>query len=162
MTYFRAWDEDDDPDKLLDPNGQLSTPWGEPKHGPCEKCGGTGRVEWRCRSCLAAGALHTCACCRGRISFVDRCPTCEGTGEVTRTTRDGVSVFPTLKGRYLYLAERGGTADGQVIVELDGALSDDVDLDADEGALLVKPERIVSVRPFHADLLADAAARVRG
>ena len=161
MTYFRAWDEGDDPEKLLDSAEQLATPWGEPRHGPCEKCLGRGEVEWHCRSCIAGGARHTCASCSGRISFTDRCPSCDGTGEITRTTRDGVSVFPTLEGLYLYLAERGGESDRRVVVELDGPLSDDVDLDADAGALLVKPARIVAVHPLRDDLMTDAAERAR-
>jgi hypothetical protein len=161
VTYFRAWEESEDPNKLLDPDEQLSTPWGEPRHGRCEKCDGSGRVAWRCRSCLAGGGRHECAACQGRITFVDRCPSCEGTGEVTRTTREGVSVVPTIEGLYLYLAERGGEADGKVIVELDGPLSGDVDLDAEAGALLVKPERVVAVRPLRDDLMREAADRVR-
>jgi hypothetical protein len=35
---------------------------------------------------------------------------------------------------------------GSVVVELEGRESDDVDFDADEGALLVYPTRIVGVR----------------
>ena len=87
-----------------------------------------------------------------------RCPTCEGTGEITRTKRDGVSVFPTVEGLHIYLAERGADLTGKEVVELDGRLSDDVDLDADAGALLLKPDRVVSVHPLRRDLLEPSAA----
>lgn len=41
-----------------------------------------------------------------------------------------------------------------VIVELDGDLSDEADDDHAEGALLIFPTRIVSVRPVPADMIA--------
>lgn len=40
------------------------------------------------------------------------------------------------------------------LVELDGPLSDEEDDDAAEGALLILPTRIVSVRPIPADMVA--------
>jgi hypothetical protein len=152
MSYFRAWDRGEDPEQLLDPSQQFSTPWGEPDHGRCDKCGGSGRTTWRCRSCLDL-ADGGCEACGGRITFVAECPTCEGTGEITRTVRDGVSVFPTRAGLYRYLAEREVDLDGRLIVELDGALSGDLDLDADAGALLIRPRRIIAARPLPQDLL---------
>ncbi len=44
--------------------------------------------------------------------------------------------------------------EGKVVVELEGRLSDERDLDADAGALLVHPERIVAIEPLDAELLA--------
>jgi len=155
MTYFRLWDEGDDPARLLDPAEQLSTPWGEPDHGPCDKCRGSGEAPWRCLSCVA-GCQPDCECCGGRVSFVDRCPACEGTGEISRTRREGVSVFPTELGLYAYFLERDAQLTGKTMVELDGPLSGDVDLDADAGALLVRPERIVEARPIDPALVSRA------
>lgn len=39
------------------------------------------------------------------------------------------------------------------MVELEGRLSDEPDLDADAGALLIHPERIVAVEPLHAEMV---------
>ncbi len=160
LTYFRAWDEDADPAALLEPSEQFSTPWGEPDHGRCDKCGGAGRTRWRCRSCLSFEAEPSCEACGGRVTFVEECPACEGSGEITRTRRDGVSVFGTEAGLYLYLAERGADLDGKVVIELDGQLSGDLDLDADAGALLIRPTAVVGARPLRPDLLERARARV--
>jgi hypothetical protein len=55
-----------------------------------------------------------------------------------------VSVFPTLGGLYRYLAERGVEVEDGKIIELRGELSDDRDLDADEGAVLLHPTEIVT------------------
>jgi hypothetical protein len=43
-----------------------------------------------------------------------------------------------------YLHERGADLEGRVILELDAALSADTDLDADRGALLVLPKRVMA------------------
>jgi hypothetical protein len=56
--------------------------------------------------------------------------------------RAGISSFPTLQGLRRYLAERDEDPSGEVILELEGDLSSDRDLDADEGAILVFPHRI--------------------
>jgi hypothetical protein len=45
--------------------------------------------------------------------------------------------------------------EGKVVVELEGTISDERDLDADAGALLVCPERIVAVFPLDARLLEE-------
>lgn len=159
-TYFRRSREDEDPAELLHPSEQHSTPWGEPEHGPCDKCGGSGEADFECRSCLEEGSLAHCLACEGRVRWRGTCPACEGTGEITRTTRRGVSVFPSLGGLYRYLAERDPDLDGWVIVELEGDISDDVDLDADAGALLVFPTQIVHVHAGDPELLAKIAARL--
>ncbi len=147
QRYFRRWPRDRDPRVLLQPDEQESTPWGEPDHGPCDKCRGSGRVQYRCRSCLH-GACSDCPACAGRTEYVDVCPACEGDGRIDRTKRDGVSVFPTIDGLYHYIAERGAEADGYGTVELEGDLTGDHDLDADAGALLIRPTRVVGVHPF--------------
>jgi hypothetical protein len=141
--YFRLYDACDDPADLLDPGNQWSAPWGAPDRGPCDKCGGAGTTAYECRSCIATADLQ-CPACDGRVRFEDVCPACEGSGVIDRTTRPGVSVFPSLDGLYRYLGEREVDLDGCVIVELEGQLAEDVDLDADAGALLVRPTRIAA------------------
>ena len=105
-TYFHSCPVDAEPESLLDPANQFTTPWGEPNHGPCDKCAGDGSVR-----------------------------------------------FPSRGGLYRYLAERDADVGDRVLVELEGELSEDVDLDADAGALLVHPTRIVAVQPLDAALL---------
>ena len=145
--YFRRWPHDRDPHVLLRPDEQESTPWGEPEHGPCNKCEGSGTVGYRCRSCID-GVLADCPACGGRCEFVAVCPACEGDGCIDRTRRDGVSVFPSADGLYRYIIERRAGTDGCLLLELEGELTDDRDLDADAGALLIRPTRIVGVHPF--------------
>ncbi len=159
QRYFRCWPRDRDPRALLRPDEQESTPWGEPEHGPCDKCEGAGTVQYRCRSCLDVAAPE-CPACAGRTQFVDVCPTCEGDGQIDRTRRDGVSVFPSTDGLYHYIAERGAGADGQELLELEGDLTGDRDLDADAGALLIRPTRVVGVHPFDGARLATVRQRL--
>jgi hypothetical protein len=84
--------------------------------------------------------------CAGKVKWDDTCPSCDGTGEVTRVERAGISSFPTLPGLIRYLEERDADLSGDVFLELEGELSGDRDLDADEGAILIFPTRIVSTR----------------
>jgi hypothetical protein len=154
--YFRLWSATEDPEQLLEPRNQWSTPWGAPGEGPCEKCHGAGTTRYRCASCLEGTAVRACPACAGRVEFTDVCPSCEGDGMIDRTRRRGASVFPTVAGLYRYLAERNADAD-DCILELEGELTGDRDLDADAGALLVRPTRIVATHPFdHARLRALA------
>ena len=44
------------------------------------------------------------------------------------------------------MLRRRGTLDGAIVVELEGEPTEDEDFDADEGALLITPTRIVGVR----------------
>ena len=152
--YFHHWSSDEDPGVLLRPENQHSTPWGAPDRGPCDKCRGEGMTHYSCRSCVERGAEADCPACGGRVDFLDVCPACEGDGEIDRTERDGVSVFPSIEGLYRYIAEQEADADGGVIVELEGKLTGDRDLDADAGALLIRPTRLVATHPFD-----DARAR---
>ena len=55
-------------------------------------------------------------------------------------------MFPDEEGLYRYMRKRDANLDGSVLVELEGEPSQDEDFDADEGALLVHPTRIVDVR----------------
>jgi uncharacterized protein YbcI len=45
------------------------------------------------------------------------------------------------------MVDRGADFEDCVVVELEGDVSEDEDFDADEGALLVLPTRILDVRP---------------
>lgn len=158
-TFFHSCDAGADPGTLLDPERQFSTPWGAPDHGDCDKCKGAGRVRYECRSCLEGGTDEDCPSCEGRICFEGVCPACEGSGAIDRTRRRGIAVFPSLAGLYRYLAEHDADIAGKVVVELEGNISDDLDLDADEGALLVHPTAIVGIRPFDEELIDAIRAR---
>jgi hypothetical protein len=143
-TYFRLHPGDEDPQDLLKPENQLSRPWGGADRGRCDKCGGSGRTTFHCASC-ARQADPRCEVCHGDVEFEGRCPTCKGSGEITESERRGVSVFQDADGLYRYMLRRDSDVDGSLLVELEGRESDDVDFDADEGALLVFPTRIVGV-----------------
>jgi hypothetical protein len=122
-SYFRLHPEDEDPDDLLDPEKQVSEPWGSSEDGsPCDKCHASGRLK-----------------------KFGECPTCKGTGKVTDTRRRGVSVFSEPDTLFRYMLRRDADMSTSQLVELEGELSHDVDFDADEGALLVFPKRIVKV-----------------
>ena len=148
-TFFHSCPAETDPASLLDPDQQVTEPWGEPEHGPCDKCGGRGTTAYECFSCLEAGSDPGCLACQGRVRFERTCPTCLGTGEIHRTKRRGIAVFPRREGLYRYLAWKSDArVEGKVVVELAGEMSEDRDLDADHGALLIFPEELVSVEPL--------------
>lgn len=114
-------------------------PWA-PLNGPGVSRVWVGEVDKMCESCNGNGYGYddedeqvTCGCCRG-------------TGRV-EDVRRGVSVCADLDDLRAYFADRGANWRGDVVVELEGELSDDDDWDAGAGALLVLPTRIVSVRP---------------
>ncbi len=69
-----------------------------------------------------------------------------------------MSVFPDEEGLYRYMLDRGADFEDCVVVELEGHESEDEDFDADEGALLVIPTRIVDARPVDEDRLREAKA----
>lgn len=98
--------------------------------------------------------------CAGRVRFVAQCPTCEGGGEIDHTKRLGVSVFPTRAGLLRYLVERDADLSGAVVVELEGEPSGELDLDADTGALLVKPTRIIATHQIDNDLVRGIRERL--
>lgn len=70
-----------------------------------------------------------------------------------------MSVFPAVEGLYRYIAERDAALP-DCIVELEGELTGDRDLDADTGALLVRPTSVVALHPF--DRARVRAPRTRG
>jgi len=116
-------------------------------------------VRHRCLSCVERGPEDECPACGGRVEFVDVCPACEGDGTIDRTKRRGVSVFPSVEGLYRYMAERDAEPD-DLVVELEAELSGDRDLDADAGALVVVPSRVVGTQPFDTERLAVLRSRL--
>jgi hypothetical protein len=144
-TWFRLHARDDDPQRLLDPERQRSKPWGGTVYGRCTKCGGEGETVHECESCREH-VDPSCPSCAGRIRYRAECPACEGSGEVDDSERDGVSVFPDEDALYRYMVRRDADIEEARLVELEGEPSEDEDFDADEGAVLVRPRRIVSVR----------------
>src|SRR3954447_10473700 len=160
-TFFHSHPEGKDPGVLLDPDNQVSEPWGEPEHGPCDKCGGHGTTAYECFSCMEAGPDPDCPACQGRVRYEQTCPACEGGGEIHRTRRHGLPVFPSREGLYRYLAWKSDAGvEGKVVVELAGELSEDRDLDADHGALLVLPDRVVSVERLDTAIVAPTPDRL--
>ncbi|HEX2084326.1 MAG TPA: hypothetical protein VHF89_01475 [Solirubrobacteraceae bacterium] len=126
--------------------------------GRCDKCGGDG-VTWHdCASCEENGPDDDCPSCGGELRYKDTCPACEGNGYITDAQRRGVSVFPDEDGLYRYMVEHDADFEGCVVVELEGRESEDEDFDADEGALLVIPTKIVDSRPVDKDRLREAKA----
>jgi hypothetical protein len=87
-----------------------------------------------------------CPVCGGDVRYWGECPACGGSGEIDDSSRDGVSVFPDEKGLYRYMLRRRGKLGDALLVELEGEPTEDEDFDADEGALLIRPTRIVDVR----------------
>lgn len=147
-TFFRLQSPDDPPDTVLVPANQECAPWDGGREGPCDKCRGAGETDHRCLSCLEAGRDPGCPACRGRVRWRATCPVCRGTGEIDPAVRRGVSVFPRPEGLLRYMRERDTEIDGQLLVELEGVHSDDEDFDADEGALLIVPMRVVNAGPL--------------
>ena len=143
-TYFRVEPGDRDPKYLLDPGNHESEPWSGTVHGRCDKCGGSGETEHECESCKVSGTDPNCPSCKGELRFMDACPACEGSGEIDDSSREGISVFPDEDGLYRYMIKRDADLnDSCRLVTLEGEQSHDEDFDADEGALLVRPRRIV-------------------
>lgn len=147
-TYVRIDPAGEEPQRLLDHAEHVCEPWGGARAGErCDKCGGSGETEWECDSCVAAGSDPDCPACHGRVRWGDRCPVCLGSGVVDGAERHGVSVFPRVEGLLRYMRRRGDDIASDVVVAVEGEPSGDVDFDADEGALLICPTRIVEARP---------------
>ena len=143
-TYYRVEPGDRDPEDLLDPDNQETEPWSGTVRGKCDKCGGSGETEHECESCKDGTPDPNCPACGGEVRYTDECPACEGSGEIDDSARDGVSVFPDEDGLYRYMLKRDADLDDRCqLVELEGEESQDEDFDADEGALLVRPSKIL-------------------
>jgi hypothetical protein len=134
---------DDEPADLLKDEAQWTQPWGGSEDGePCDKCEGAGHAPHECWSCLLTGADSSCPVCAGKVRWEDECPVCRGSGEIDGSPRHGVSVFPTAEGLYHYMLSTEADLDECLVVEVEGEPSEDVDFDADQGALLILPTEI--------------------
>jgi hypothetical protein len=151
-TYYRIDQKDEDPERLLDPENQRTEPWSGTVRGRCDKCGGSGQVEYECESCKANGPDSGCEHCGGHVTYMGECPVCHGTGEIDDSAREGVSVFPDLDGLYRYMLKRDADLDENCrVLKLEGEQSNDRDFDADEGAVLVNPTKILEVGELDRD-----------
>jgi hypothetical protein len=72
---------------------------------------------------------------------------CRGTGTIDGKPRRGISAFPTVEGLYHYMIATGADLENCLILELEAEIADDVDFDADQGALLVLPVAIRECTP---------------
>ena len=137
-----------DPSRHLTEDGRWTEPWGGSDDGrPCDKCRGRSQTGYTCWSCVLTGARSNCPVCQGKVRWPDRCPVCRGTGEVDGRPRHGVSVFPAVEGLYHYILRKDTDVEDSVVVELEAEPADDVDFDADQGAMLMVPRAILARDP---------------
>jgi len=139
QTYYRIHPAHEPVERLLSPERWESRAW-------------VGEYTRRCPA----------DCDYGQVLHIDdhgdawreMCEVCRGDGEV-EDVRRGVSVCASIPVLAQYLADRewGRAA---VVVELEGAMSDDADHEADEGADLIIPTRIVAVYSLEESGLMEA------
>jgi hypothetical protein len=158
VRCFRMNPSSEDASRLLRKEGHWTEPWGSSEDSErCDKCEGSGRTGYECWSCLLTGARADCPVCSGKVRWEGECPVCRGSGRVDGSPRHGVSVFPTAEGLYHYMLAKEAEVSECVVVELEAEPADDVDFDADQGAMLVIPTRIIGCAPVDLGL----AERVR-
>jgi len=150
----------EDPSRLLSAEGQWTEPWGNSEDGAnCDKCGGTGRTRYDCWSCVLTGARELCPVCSGAVRWDDECPACRGSGRVSAKARHGVSVFPTVEGLYHYMLAKDADVEECVVVELEADPAGELDFDADQGAMLVIPRRILGCAAVDRELATHVESR---
>ena len=160
MRCYRMNRAQEDPAELLAQENQCTEPWGGSEHGsPCDKCEQLGSTDHRCWSCLLTSPSADCPACAGALRWHDVCPVCRGSGVVDGAPRHGVSTFPKLEGLYHYMLARGTDLEDCLIVALDAHRADDVDFDADEGAVLVIPTGIPQCLSVDEELAAKVGER---
>jgi hypothetical protein len=142
-TYYRVHDTSRcAPAALLEARHQRSIVWTGGVYRRCETCGGVGAVDGE--SYEDEDGDVTCD--------PEPCPArCDG-GQMRIESQAGVSVCRSIESLVQYFRYRAAyLGDDSVLVELEGEpVEDDQDVDADEGALLVRPTRIVRVIPLGA------------
>jgi hypothetical protein len=95
------------------------------------------------------------------VRWEAECPVCRGSGTVDGSPRHGVSVFPRLEGLYRYMLVKDADLEECVIVELDADPAEDVDFDADQGAMLVMPQEILDCAGVDTELVEQVAQRMK-
>lgn len=83
QCYFRIQPPEEDPQRLLDPEGQRSAPWEGTIYGRCDKCGGRGRTDFRCESCRQGNADPDCPVCGGDVRYWASAPPVKGRARST-------------------------------------------------------------------------------
>lgn len=135
-TYYRVHDTSRNrPEDLLLPENQVSRVWIGAVYRKCDACSGMG-TDWS-----------------DEIEDTVSCDHCGGAGEIQIEQQSGVSACRSLDDLREYFADRGAYIDGDtVVVEMEGDEADDedVDVDAAEGAVLIRPTRIVRTLPVTA------------
>lgn len=137
-TWMRLQPADRNPADLLDETTWQARAW-EPLYTRCADCNGRGET-WT------------------DPDWPDTCTTCGGAGEI-EDIRHGVSVCSDIDALVDYftgrdIAHSADYVDRLVVVELEGQQSHDDDHDAHDGAYLLLPTRVVSVRPVPDELRA--------
>jgi DnaJ-class molecular chaperone len=143
----------EDPGLLLTDAGQWTEPWGASNDSDrCDKCAGEGSLRHECWSCETTGPDDDCPACGGAVNWRAACPVCRGSDRIDGAPRHGVSAFPTVEGLYRYMLAKEADLEGCVLVTMEASPAEDVDFDADQGALLVLPVEILAREPVDLDL----------
>lgn len=141
-VYVRIQSGDRDPSELLDPARQTSSIW-------------CGWADKQCPDCNGDGHDFVWLDAADDDMTMVRCETCVGTGRVDDTTRPGVSACETLDALYSYFAGRAADLEGAVVITMEADLAGEADWDEAEGAVLVRPTRIVGVEPVDMDRIRE-------
>ena len=157
-TYWRIESRSLDPERLLDADEQVSTVWVGVVYRGCQHCDGTGTHLVDCCD------DEDCPCCGGIGTRLDDCGECDGRGEHAIGSQQGVSVCRSRESLIGYLAGRSPSLAGVHLVEMEGEECDEEDIDADEGAVLIRPTRIVRISTLTYNEAAEIirTARMRG
>jgi hypothetical protein len=130
-TFYRIHPADEAPESILGESRWESRVWVGEAYKRCTACNGEG-IHW-----VSADDFSD-------DMTTEPCAACDGEGQV-EDVRRGVSCCRSIDDLRSYFADRGADLTGDQLITLDGELSDDDDYDADDGAVLVLPSRIVSV-----------------
>ena len=101
----------------------------------------SGVVHRRCSACSGFGTEYS------ELYEEDvRCDVCKGNGEIAIEYQAGTSVCRTVDSLRYYMQSRAGRVDADVrLVEVEADELDEQDVDAADGAVLVRVTRVVSV-----------------
>lgn len=148
--YYRIQDANKNPQDLLNPSNWESTVWTGEVYKKCEACNGAGEIVLRNEDGKPKSDGY------GDIE-TEPCEICNGDREVKDNTRHGISCCESLQQLENYFETRSADLANVVVVAFEGRESDEEDWDADEGAVLVFPSKIVWVKSLsEAGILTDA------